>query len=95
MKKKAHKKTPGHAKRLDPAEFGVDPDEVLAEIREHLSGTHAEIAERSGLATGSVTQILGGFRAPSLGALAALARAAGGKLDVRFVPGAKRKGKRE
>lgn len=86
------KKRPGHAKRLDPVEHGVDPEAILREIEVYLGTmTHAEVAERAGLARGTVALMRGGFKKPSMAALAALAKAAGGRLDVRFIPPRKKK----
>lgn len=83
-------KAAGHSKRLDPAAYGIDLSAILQEIKPHLAGmTQAEIGERSDLKPMVVSHLMTGFRDPSLGALAALADAAGGRLVVTFEPGTK------
>ncbi|MEO9591450.1 hypothetical protein [Rhodopirellula bahusiensis] len=72
--------------RVDPLEFGIDMRAVLDEIRPSLEGTYAEIGARAGMPPGSVSNILNGSGHASLGAVAALAHAAGGKLQVEFIP---------
>tara|TARA_R110002073_G_scaffold59094_7_gene149251 strand:- start:2816 stop:3094 length:279 start_codon:yes stop_codon:yes gene_type:complete len=77
----------GHSKRLDPADFGVDLAAVLEAIKPHLEGmTQTEIGEAAGLSRKVVSHIMTGAKEPSLGALCALADAAGGRVLVRFEP---------
>lgn len=86
-KKKARpaRSAPGHSKRLDPADYGIDLAAILEEIKPNLAGmTHAEIGQAAGLRPMSVSHLLNGVKPPSLGALAALAKASGGRLSVRY-----------
>lgn len=83
----AKKTTAGHSKRIDPAEYGVDLAAVLEEIKPHLEGmTNAQIGDLAGLSAMVISQTWNGSKKPSLGSLAALAHAAGGRLDVKFTP---------
>ncbi|PHQ35184.1 helix-turn-helix domain-containing protein [Rhodopirellula bahusiensis] len=77
---------PTSGKRIDRAAYGIDLPAVLETIRPRLAGTHAEIADRAGMSKGNVSNVLSGAKEPSLGHLAALARAAGGRIDVTFIP---------
>ena len=82
--------------RIDVTEYGIDLPALVAEIRPHLEGmTHAEVAERAGISTGSAANYLNGAFKPSLGAVAALADAAGGRIVVKFEPPKKRSRKRD
>lgn len=83
-KKAKPARRPGN--RVDPLQFGVDMRAVLEDIRPSLEGTYAEIGKRAGMPAGSVSNILNGSAHASLGAVAALAHAAGGKLRVEFIP---------
>ena len=87
--KRAAKKKPAdaYAKRLNPADYGIDLEAIVADIREHLDHlTYAEVGERAGLKPGVVSHIFNGHRKPSLGAAAALAKASGGRLVVKYEP---------
>lgn len=93
MKKKATKQNAqrvparGRGVQIDPAQFGIDLSVVLDEIKPHLSGTRREIGEAAGgMAPNVVSDLLTGNRQPSLGSLAALARASGGQLDLKYKP---------
>jgi hypothetical protein len=72
--------------RVDPLDFGIDMRAIVEEIRPCLEGTYAEIGDRAGMPGGSVSNLLNGTAHASLGAVAALAHAAGGKLNVEFIP---------
>lgn len=93
MPKKNAKRTV-RQNRMDAAEHGIDLPAVLESIKPHLAGmTQAEIGEACGVSTMAVSHLMTGFRNPSIGMLAALAKAAGGTLEVRFQPPkAKRQG---
>lgn len=92
-KKKA---SAGHSKRLDPADYGINLSAILEEIKPHLDGmTQAEIGERANLKPMVVSHMMTGYREPSLGALAGIASAAGGRLVVKFEPPAKSAAKRK
>ncbi len=81
----------GHSKRLDPADYNIDLSAVLDEIKPHLeSMTQAEIGEAAGMSAMVVSHLMTGHQKPSLGALAALADASGGKLKVTYQPPRKR-----
>ncbi|TWT88001.1 hypothetical protein [Neorhodopirellula pilleata] len=83
----ADKSKAGHSKRVDPADFGVDLADVLEQIKPHLEHlTNAQIGERAGLSRMMVSQTWNGAKSVSLGALAALAAASGGSLEVKFKP---------
>jgi hypothetical protein len=89
--KRSAKKTSKPAKRkshrVDPLAFGIDMPAIVQEIKPHLDGTYAEIGQRAGgIPAGSVSNLLNGTAPPSLGSVAALAHAAGGRLIVRFEP---------
>ncbi len=84
-KKKSAKRD--HRSRIDVSDYGIDLEAIIDEIRPHLAGTHAEIAQRAGgMTAGTVSNALNGSAKPSLGTVAALARAAGGSVEVTFVP---------
>jgi transcriptional regulator with XRE-family HTH domain len=86
----ASKANAGHSKRIDPADYGIDLAAVLEEIKPHLEHlTNAELGELAGLSRMVVSQTWNGKKKVSLGALAALADAAGGRLEVTFEPGSK------
>lgn len=86
MAKKATIAKPG-AKRLNPADYGIDLSAILEEIKPHLDGmTQAEIGEHADLKPMVVSHLMTGYKSPSLGAVAALADAAGGRLEVTFKP---------
>lgn len=83
----AKKANAGHSKRIDPADYDIDLAAILAEIRPHLEGkTNAEVGELAGMNAVVVSQVFTGTRSASLGAVAALADAAGGRLVVKFEP---------
>lgn len=95
MPKKTTVAKPG-AKRLDPAVYGINLSAILKEIKPHLDGmTQATIGERANLKPMVVSHLMTGFKSPSLGAVAALADAAGGRLVVTFEPPAKPVAKRK
>ncbi|WP_168566857.1 hypothetical protein [Crateriforma spongiae] len=78
--------------RIDLSDFGIDLSAILEEIRPHLNGTYAEIGKRAGnMPAGSVSNTVNGHVKPSLGAVAAIAHATGGRLVVRYEPPKKRK----
>ena len=83
-KKRAAKK--GHSKRLDPLKYGIDLEAIVQEIKPHLlpEMTLAEIGEKAGLSRMVVSHILNGHGSLSLGAIAALAKASGGRLVVKY-----------
>lgn len=84
MAKKKAKKSPT-AKRFDVTHYGIDLPALIAEIRPHLDDmTYAEVGERAGMPAGAVSNYLNGSSKPSLGAVAALADAAGGRIVVKF-----------
>lgn len=86
MAKKKAKKSPT-ARRIDVMEYGIDLADLIAEIRPHLdSMTYSQVGERAGIPTGAVSNYLNGSSKPSLGAAAALADAAGGRIVVKFEP---------
>ncbi|TWT73298.1 DUF6794 domain-containing protein [Allorhodopirellula solitaria] len=88
-KKKA---SAGHSKRLDPTRHGIHLSAILEEIKPHLDGmTQAEIGKHADLKPMVISHLMTGYRDPSLGAVAALADAAGGRLVVKFEPPAKPK----
>ncbi|TWU16312.1 hypothetical protein [Allorhodopirellula heiligendammensis] len=73
-----------------PADYGIDLAAILDEVRPHLAGkTSAEVGEAGGLNPVVVSQLFTRNRPASLGAVAALADAAGGRLVVKFEPPAK------
>jgi len=73
--------------RFDIVSMGIDLNAILEQIRPHLHGTHAEISKRAGgLAPNNVNCLLNGLKPPSLGGLAALAHASGGKLSIAYTP---------
>ena len=91
-KKKSNAKTPnipvrqGHDNRFNLTAFGIDLPALLEEIKPHLHGTRAEIGSRAGgLPENNVNRLFNGQLKPSLGALAALAAASGGKLVVKYI----------
>lgn len=89
-KKKAVKRD--HTTRIDLKQYGIDLTAILDEIRENLTGTKNEIADRAGnMTAGSVSNTLNGTAKPSLGSLAALAQASGGRLLVKYEPPKKSK----
>lgn len=91
-KKKA--KRPPVPNRMDAADYGVDVPAVLESIKPHLEGmTQADIGETLGITTMAVSHIMTGFRKPTLGMLAALAKVSGGKLVLKYEP-PKKKAKR-
>lgn len=80
------------AKRIDTEEFGVDLPAVLNTIRPHLEGmTYPEVGKLANMTAGSVSNVLNGSRKPSLGMVAALAHAAGGRVVVTFEPPKKKR----
>ncbi|KAA5538725.1 helix-turn-helix transcriptional regulator [Roseiconus nitratireducens] len=84
MAKKKGKKSPT-ARRIDVTQYGIDLPAMIAEIRKDLDGmTHAEVGARAGMPAGAVSNYLNGSAKPSLGAVAALADAAGGHVTVRY-----------
>jgi len=81
--------------RINLADYGIELSAVIEEIRPYLSGTRAEISERAGAMTStSISNVLNGSVKPSLGAVAALAHASGGRIIVKYEPPAKAKAKR-
>jgi hypothetical protein len=90
MKKKATKPRAAirsRGQRIDAKDFGIDLDAILNEIRPHLDGSYDAIGERAGgMTAATIANVLGGFNRASLGTVAALAAAAGGKLEVTFSP---------
>lgn len=81
----------GHSKRLDPADYGVDLPAVLEEIKPHLSHmTNREIGDQAGLSRMMVSNVWNGSKPVSIAALAALAAASGGRLEVKYKPPRKR-----
>ncbi|QDV86058.1 helix-turn-helix domain-containing protein [Planctomycetes bacterium TBK1r] len=86
MAKKKAAKAPT-AKRIDVSAYGIDLPGLIEEIRPHVEGmTYEQIGERAGLPRGSVSNYFNGTAKPSLGAVAALAQAAGGRVVVKFEP---------
>lgn len=81
-------KKPPTARRIDVTEFGIDLPAIVADIKaNHLNGmTYAEVAERAGMPRGSVANVFDGSVKPSLGAVASIAHATGGKLVVEYEP---------
>ena len=87
MAKKRRRKRRDQSGRIDVTEYGIDLATILGEIRPHLKGTLEEIGERAGnMSRGSVSNTLNGSVKPSLGAVAALAHASGGRLVVKYEP---------
>lgn len=76
------------SRRIDVKQYGIDLRGLVRAIRPHLDGmTQREISEKAGINLARVHDILNNpTRKPSLGALAALAKASGGKLVVSYVP---------
>ncbi len=85
-KKKAKPRSQGQ--RIDLLELGIDLRAILDDkIRPNLTGTYAEIGERAGgMPAGAVSNVLNGHDPASLGAVAALAKASGGRIVVRYDP---------
>ncbi|TWT95772.1 hypothetical protein [Neorhodopirellula pilleata] len=77
-------------RRIDVTEYGIDFNAILEEIRPHLSGSHAEIGQKANMPATSVCNSLNGSVKLSLGMLASLAHASGGKLVVAYKPPKKR-----
>jgi hypothetical protein len=87
MKKASKQVKRKQGEPIDPAAFGVDLPSVLVDIKPFLQGTRKEIGDRAGgLPPQVVSDLLCGRRPVSLGVLAALAHASGGKLIVRYEP---------
>lgn len=87
MAKKKRLKNRDQSGRIDITEYGIDLSAIIAEIRPHLQGTQAEIGRRAGnMPAGSVSNTLNGLVKPSLGAVAALAHASGGRLLLTYKP---------
>ena len=71
---------------------GIDLAAIVEEIRPHFGDmTYPEVGELAGIPAGSVSNLLNGSRKPSLGMVAALAHASGGRLVVRYEPPKTRK----
>lgn len=80
------------SERIDLKALGIDLDAILEEIREDLGAmTRAELGQRAGLAANNVRRMLNKDKPTSLGALAAMASALGGKIEVRYVRPRKRR----
>lgn len=87
-KKKSKKRKAGN--RIDIARHGVNLPRLLDEIADDLKGTNAEIGERAGIPALKVSHLLNGHAAPSLGYICLLAKAAGGRVVVKYEPKRKR-----
>ncbi|MDV6032728.1 MAG: helix-turn-helix transcriptional regulator [Phycisphaera sp. RhM] len=73
------------ARRIDVTEYGIDLPAIVAEIKQNIGDmTYAEVGAKAGMPRGSVANVFDGSVKPSLGAVAALAHATGGRLVVKY-----------
>lgn len=88
---KPAKATTKRSATIATTDFGIDLDAIVQEIKPHLVGkTQKQIADKLDTSAMVVSHWMTGNRTPSLGALAALADASGGRLVVRYEPPKKR-----
>lgn len=82
------KSRPKSKPKIDAANHGVDLKGVLESMRPALAelGTAVAIGEAAGIAANSVRIMLRGETTPSIGALAAMAEAVGGRIVVKYEP---------
>lgn len=82
------KSKPKSYPKIDAADHGVDLKAVLDAMKPALAelGTAVAIGEVAGIAANSVRVMMRGETTPSIGALAAMAEATGGRIVVKYEP---------
>lgn len=84
-RKRASKPAKSKAGRFDASDFGIDLGAILRdEIKPRFPGSDSDAARTAGMSPPVLSHLVSGVKEPSLGALAALARQAGGRIIVTF-----------